>query len=622
MQDPTRQTHVKKRLQRRFALISGGLLVVTSLIFLVLVTSLFRDRILKAHERASLSVNLLLQAALENAMVKRDLDGLQDIIARLGAQEGIDGVLIVNPQGEVRFSSHPEQILKPFEDPGFARALSSRQAEAAFRTLANGGEVLRSINPVHNKPVCRECHGDVAQNPVNGLLVVDYVSSDVRREARNGAIVLGLLGVAVLIAIEVGLWFALHRFVLARLGNLRRATRQLAGGDLSTRAQEGGQDEIDALGHDFNVMAGQLERSVSDLKASQGFLQALIDAVPDGVRVIDGDFNTVMVNDAFCKQLGITRDAAVGRPCHAVSHQRAARCVQTLVRCPVAEIIHEGGARLKCDHIHKAQDGADVPVEVYAAPVTLLVDGKEVPCVVESLRDLQAQFNISQEQRLSEMGMIAAGVAHEVNNPLSSIGLALRAIGREPGQSERVRKYLEIARSEIETCKRFSESLLRLAAAPQKNAELVDMGRVLSDTVSLLGFEAQQSGVTLVCDSRERVQVRASDSDMRTLVFNLLLNAIHAMPDGGEAQAQVSAQGDLVVVQIRDTGVGISDRDRDKILLPFWTKRADGSRGRGLGLSICSSIVDRLGGRMTFESELGRGTTFRVELPSGQKVRT
>lgn len=618
----TAKSDQTKGLQRRFALIAGLLLVATSLVFLVIVTSLYRTRILEVHERASLSVNHLLQAALENAMIKRDLDGLQDIVTRLGAQDGIEGVRILHPSGEIRFSSYPDQLYTAFQDPSFQAALTTKTPQAGFRTLSGGQEVLRSINPVHNKDICAECHGPIAENPINGLLVVDYMSTDVRKAARDGAILLGLLGVGVLIAIEAGLWFALRRFVLDRLDHLRQATHALAEGDFSTPAQDGGKDEIDALARDFNTMAGQLNRSVENLRASRGFLQSLIDAIPDGVRVIDGQFNTLMVNEAYCRQLGTTRDQMVGQPCYATSHQRDTPCVPTLVRCPVAEIIEGDSPRLKCDHIHKTLSGSQMPVEVFAAPVTLVVDGQEVPCIVESARDLQAQLSISQEQRLAEMGMLAAGVAHEVNNPLTSVGLALRAIGREPGQSEKVQKYLKVAQTEVENCRRFSESLLRLAASPRQSAELIDMKRVVTDTVALLGFQADQNGVDLQLSAQQGSVLRATDSDMRTLVFNLLLNAIHAMPNGGTAKVSVSADDAEVRLVVEDTGIGIARADHDKVLLPFWTKRADGTRGRGLGLSICSGIVDRLGGQIRFDSEPGVGTRFEVTLPLAERART
>lgn len=610
----------QSHLQRRFALIAGGLLLLTSVVFLVLVTGVYRSRILAEHERASLHVNMLLQAALENAMVKRDIDGLQAIVADLGAQDGISGVMIVNPGGEVRFSSYPKMLNQPIGDPAFESALETQTQTTGFREIFGGAEVLRSINPVHNQPVCKECHGAVEESPVNGLLVVDYESGGVRAEARQGAIMLGGLGILVLLTIEGGLWVALRRLVIDRVDQLGAATQSIAQGDLKVRADEAGGDEIARLGGSFNRMARRLERSVSELQASEAFLQALIDAIPDGVRVIGPDFRIIMVNTAYCAQLGLTPDQAIGQPCYASSHKRNAPCIPTLVRCPVAEILQGDQSQLKCSHTHVTEAGSDFPVEVSAAPATVIIDDEPVPCVVESIRDLEAQLNISHEQRLSELGMLAAGVAHEVHNPLSSISLALRALGKEAGQSDKARNYIEIAEAEITNCQNFTESLLRLAAPAQSSLELVDLTKIIHDTASLLAFEAEQVGVEIHCDVSGDPRVLSGDSDMRILLFNLMLNAIHAMPDGGALTVTCAAEAGRVHITIADTGVGIAERDQGKVLLPFWTKRADGTQGRGLGLSICKSIVDRLGGSLSFDSVLNQGTTFRVELPDADEV--
>ena len=606
-------------LQDKFALIAAGLLLVTSALFLVVVVHGYRARILAAHEQASTSVNLLLQSALENAMIKRDLDGLQEIVARLGAQQGIAGVMIVNPAGEVRFSSYPEMLFQPLSDPGFAQALESRSQAAGFRTLEGGAEVLRSINPVHNRAECLECHGLAAEHPVNGVLVVDYDSSGVRREVRDGAAVLGVLGVLVLAGLELGLWLALNRLVIGRLDSLRAATARAAKGELSVRAAVTGEDELARLGESFNAMAGQLEGAMGELRSSEAFLQALIDAVPDGVRVIDEAFRVVMVNRSYCDQLGTTRAAAVGNPCYASSHKRAVPCVPTMLECPVVRLIREGASQLKCSHVHVTDTGSKLPVEVIAAPVTMQMGARAVRCVVESIRDLETQLNISQEQRLSEMGMLAAGVAHEVHNPLSSIALALQAIRQETGASPAVRRYIGIAETEIANCQTITESLLRLVSSGQRAPELVEMGQVIRDTISLLSFEAERSGVRLSAEVEGHPRVLAGDSDMRTLVFNLMHNTIHAMPQGGVTVASVRVAGALVVLTVADTGIGISARDRDKILLPFWTKRGDGSQGRGLGLSIVKSIVDRLGGSVEIDSAPGQGARFVVSLPNADK---
>ncbi|MCB1337059.1 MAG: HAMP domain-containing protein [Maritimibacter sp.] len=609
-----------RSLQRQLALVAAFLILLASGLFLVLVSGQYRSSILDAHEAASLNVNMLLQAALENAMIKRDLDGLQDIVARLGAQENVTGVMIANPAGEIRFSSYPGRLFDTLEDGNFDRAVSTGDKHTAFLTLDDGREVLRSINPVRNQARCHECHGAVADHPINGLLIVDYDSSGVRATVRRSAAMLALLGVAVLVLLEAGLWAATHRLILGRLKQLSATTGALAAGDLSVRTGARGQDELAQLGARFDEMADRLEANVSELQAAHGSLQTLIDAIPDGVRVIDPGFRIVMANKAYCRQIGAAPGEVVGQYCYASSHRRNAPCISTLVSCPVETILRQTGGDLTCSHQHVDAAGAEFAVEVSAAEVALRVEGREQRCVVESIRDLETDLSISQKQRLAEMGSLAAGIAHEVHNPLSSINLVLRSIKSRETLSDEAMQYMQIAETEIANCRAITESLLRLTALPQIEPELVDINAAVRDTAALLSFEAGQTGVSIRLDldpAAPRVLTR--DSDMRNLVFNLALNAIHALyakPDGGVLRLSTRALGEIVRLEVEDNGVGIPERDQPKILLPFWTRRADGSHGRGLGLAICASIVKAANGSLRFTSEPGVGTCFTIDLPN------
>jgi len=612
----------RRRLQRQLSLIAAASVVLASGLFLVVVSMQYKSSILDAHGQASLNVNLLLQAALENAMIKRDLDGLQDIVARLGQQDNVAGVMIANPEGEVRFSSYPDMLFRALDDSEFFAAADSGNRHAGFRVLESGEEVLRSINPVHNQPRCTECHGAVADNPINGLLIVDYDSSGVRATVQRGAALLAALGFVVLLLLLAGLWIAVRRLVLARLNRLSGTARALAAGDLSVRSETGGADELAELGANFDEMADRLEANLHELQTAHASLQTLIDAIPDGVRVIDPEFSIVMANKAYCQQIGADPDTVVGQPCYASSHKRENRCVPTLVCCPVDAILRQGQTDLTCTHVHVDDAGSELSVELSAAAVTLWVEGREQRCVVESIRDMETDLSISHKQRLAEMGSLAAGVAHEVNNPLSSIGLVLRQIKMEADLSEEMRQNIEVAETEIGNCRAITESLLRLSALPQTERELVDLRTAIRDTASLLTFEAEQCGVSIELDVTGGPRVLARDSDMRNLVFNLALNAIHAMPDGGTLRIACRSEGDLVRLEVEDTGFGIPERDQDRVFMPFWTRRADGSRGRGLGLAICASIVKNLGGRIGLRSRLGVGTCFTIDLPSAGEAAT
>jgi signal transduction histidine kinase len=149
-----------------------------------------------------------------------------------------------------------------------------------------------------------------------------------------------------------------------------------------------------------------------------------------------------------------------------------------------------------------------------------------------------------------------------------------------------------------------------------EESELVDMLDVVEDTFSLLKWDAENIAIELIKDFPEMpLRVFASSSEMRMLVLNLMQNAFHAMPDGGQLRVSGKFQGNEIFLMFTDTGVGISPDDLPHIFIPFFTRRADGVSGTGLGLSISKAIVESCNGSLTATSEEGIGSSFTVVLP-------
>lgn len=607
------------RLQRRFALISGLLLTGVSLLFLLLLSQIYRGQMIQGYARASLQVSQLLESTLENAMIKRDLDGLQAIVADMATLDGIQKVRITDPTGEVRFSSAPDLLHRQMNDPMLAEALTQQSIQSDFRVLSDGARVWRTINPVANQPRCASCHGPVASNPVNGLLIVDTEAVGLSAALWQGVALLGALGIMVILSVQAGLWISVRALVLNPVNELDKVAQKLAAGDLDARAPAGGDDELARLGSSVNTMARELQGSITALSDQRAFLQHLVDAIPDGVRVIAPDFRTLLVNRAFRDMHGIAHDEEIaGLPCHALSHGRETPCVPTMVRCPVEELRRGTARDLTTSHIHKSGSGNGLRVEVSAVRVPMMIEGREQLCVIESIRDLDIQSSISQEQRLSEMGMLATGVAHEVYNPLASLNLVLEALSAQDLDAEG-RGNLELAHSEIEKCRRVTESLLRLAApAPEGQLPMpLALRPILEDTARLLGFESEKRGVTFAIEAEGDDRLLGLESDLRMLVFNLAQNAVHAMPEGGTITLGLTRKHDCLQLSVADQGIGIARQDLERIMMPFWTRRGDGTEGRGLGLPICHGIVSRMGGRIEVKSAPGQGSVFTAFLPVG-----
>lgn len=606
---------VAARLQRRMVVALAVVLIALSAVVLGVVSGLYRARLATEMERAALQVSGLLHAALENAMLKRDLPGLRAIVAELGTDPDIRAVRILNPDFEVRFASDPGLEGGRLDSPAIRRALASRTPLTDLQ--AAGPDVVRAIHPVPNQPRCQTCHGALADHPVNGLLVVDYAATGFDAETRASMLALMLAGLAVTGSSLLASWLVLRRTVIAPLDRLAAGTAALAAGRLDHRIDLPGQDEIAGLARGFNDMAARLQEAMTQTESARAVLQAVIDAIPDAIRVIGPDYRVHIANAAYAAHVGLPAQAIIGQPCYQSSHGRSAPCVETLVVCPLAEA-RLGRLPLTCRQTHRRASGAEVHAEIAAAPVVLPVAGQPVACVIEAIRDLDQQARLSQEQRLSELGLLAAGLAHEIYNPMSSINLLLEAAAEDlaAGRSVETAGRLRVIGAEVARTLRITNSLLALCQPPPEDAVLVDLDRVVPEALTILAYQARQNGCTIACDIVPGLRLLGADSDLRMVMTNLVLNALHAMPQGGEVRVRGARAGAAeLVIEVADQGIGIAPEHLDHIFLPFWTRRADGSPGRGLGLSIVQAIVTRWRGRITVESRVGRGCTFRIYLP-------
>jgi signal transduction histidine kinase len=601
-------------------------LSLASLIFLALIVKTYRERLGSERAKASGQVSQLLQVSLENAMLKRDLPGLQDIVTRLGEQPGIVSVRIVNPQGEVRFASNPKDLHQSilYSDMGCPECEKTRSgltepgAQIVETTL--GQEVLRSVTPIANKPVCKDCHGAAADHPVNGILVVDHDVAGIRAEALNAAAAMSGAGLLVVLLGLGTVWAVLKRQVLEPVTALDTASHALGAGHLHTRVTPppGRADELASLCHSFNRMAEQIEQGVHEVKEKEAFLKCLIDTVPDGVRVVDANHNVVMANAAYARQAQQPEAEVVNVPCYKI-HGRSEPCPPTLITCPL-HVLKSDGDTVKYIHRHERADGSALHVETTAASLTLHGEGAPRRFIIEAIRDLEQQVKYSQEQRLSEIGQLAAGVAHEIYNPLASVKLGLttllRRSGTQTGADDDMSSYLSLVDSEVDKCIRVTKRLLDLSHVPSQSLQLVSFTDIVPDVVSLLRYEAEQSDVELDMDlGNDDLRVIATDAELRMLVLNLVQNAFHAMPQGGTLTIVGRREHNTVRLSFTDNGIGITADAMAHIFEPFFSKRADGVQGTGLGLTICKAIATRYQGNIVAKSDAGKGAAFTITFP-------
>ena len=239
----------------------------------------------------------------------------------------------------------------------------------------------------------------------------------------------------------------------------------------------------------------------------------------------------------------------------------------------------------------------------------------------ESNRKLrEAQQQLIQSERLAAVGKVAARVAHEVNNPLAIIKTAVRIIRNQSAPDSPTTGSLQMIEDEISRIARIIQELLEFSRPPPATQELVQVNTVILGLERLLEQALREKQIALKVIIEEGLpQVLISSDQLKQVLLNMVRNAEDAMPQGGELVIQTAQQGQFVELKIADMGCGIAAEHREHIFDPFFTTKRRG-KGVGLGLSVSYAIITAANGAIEVDSEVGKGSTFRVSLPAVQEA--
>jgi signal transduction histidine kinase len=230
-------------------------------------------------------------------------------------------------------------------------------------------------------------------------------------------------------------------------------------------------------------------------------------------------------------------------------------------------------------------------------------------------REKVQRAQLAHTEKMAAVGTLAAGVAHEVNNPLAGVLACVENIRSDPEDEETRERYLDLIVDGLNRIERTVNTLLDFSRQREMSLEETSLNHNLKHVVELVGYQLRQAGIEVRFDLDESGAVVMADHfQMEQLFLNLVLNAVQAMPRGGELVLRTRVGEEDVAAEVRDSGTGIPEQIRDRIFDPFFTTREVGE-GTGLGLSVSDSIAAAHGGSIRVESTPGVGTTFRVELP-------
>jgi PAS domain S-box-containing protein len=352
----------------------------------------------------------------------------------------------------------------------------------------------------------------------------------------------------------------------------------------------------------------------------------VIEQAPDGVVVRRGDV-VAYANPAFARSLGI------GDPASLVGQRLSTLVVDADRDRAIARLNSGVGGERHEEYTLRTAAGEPCHLEISPAQ-NVQFDGQAAKLVitrdVTERKKMQTQLMVS--DRMASVGTLAAGVAHEINNPLATVlanvDLALRDVhdvGVRPGARDELLEELQDAREGVERVRQIARDLKVFSRGDEEVRGPVDVRRALESSLRM-GWNEIRHRARLVKDFAPVPPVDANESRLGQVFLNLVVNAAQAIPEGQSDRNEIrvktytDAQG-RAVIEVVDTGPGIPADVMKRLFTPFFTTKPIG-QGTGLGLSICQRIITALDGEITLSSELGHGTTARVVLPAAKVPAT
>jgi signal transduction histidine kinase len=507
---------------------------------------------------------------------------------------------------------NPENQLKDYAKDVYRQFLEDRGLKEWRGEMNIGGrKYLVLAKPVYAEQGCMSCHHQAGSEfekireyyrnsrgyawKPNDLMGIEVYRLDLKNalEELNSAVVtfflVGFVFLTILLLLLETLFFTLVAKPLQRLSNHFKKIRQ---GEKPLRPFEAEErdDEIGRLVKEFNALAIHLEEVQRELEKSLAILQTVVDSITDPLALISKDCEIILENNAF-------------------KNWKERKCAKELIE----EVLEEKKAKTR---YYEGKGGKIYNIHVY--PV--FEKGNEVEKAIILVEDITERKKMEERMFLLEkyasLGQIAAGIAHELNNPLSGMLLIVKELQKDNLSMEEKLQYLSLLYEGMLRVQSILKDLLQFSRAEEVKTETINLVDVLEKSLGLISHLISKKGIELKKDyESDRIWVKGDAKKLGQVFLNLILNAIQAMETSAQKSLtiKVEVEREHAVSAISDTGPGIPEELKLKVFEPFFTTKPPG-QGTGLGLTVALAIIQKHQGDLWFETS-SSGTTFYVKLP-------
>jgi len=344
----------------------------------------------------------------------------------------------------------------------------------------------------------------------------------------------------------------------------------------------------------------QLAERQTRLDKLEALYSAIVKSISSGIVAVDEEGRVTYLNRAGLEITGLTEERVLGQSLHEIIPALGEALTRT-----------NWTGRQRNEATVRGADGRERVLGWAAARLAEGAQGNVI--VFQDLTDFRRMEEaMRRADRLAVVGVLAAGLAHEIRNPLAAMCGSIELLSQSPKLGHQEKRLMQVVRGEGERLEALVMDFLAFAKPASPNLAAVDAGRLVEETVDVFRREAALKGISVAVEIDAAVWLSIDVNQIKSVLWNLLGNARDATEPGGRIAVKLRRQAGQALLEVEDSGQGISADDLPRIFDPFFTTKADGT---GLGLAIVHRVVEGHGGRIAVRSEPGRGSTFSVALP-------
>ncbi|MGA1871543.1 MAG: sensor histidine kinase [bacterium] len=643
---------VEKSLAFKLILCIGIILIISLSLFFYLKNSLDRKIMVDQIKREAYLLSDIIKRSIYHDMLRASRGELQESFEIIGMQEDVKKVRIIE-RGRIKMSSYKHEIgMKVNQEAESCYDCHKTEnkkpitlSRYRFFITEEGEPVLGFVNPIHNEKECRSCHA--GNNDVLGILDIVLSMEKVYKtmQANQKCSLLFIFNCFLLIAVSIGLFIL--RFVNKPIKELAYSTRRITQGDFEYHIHNNSEDEIGELAKSFNRMTDNLRRFREQLLHAKEYIHNILKSMKDALIVVNPDGRIKTVNQATLSLLNYDNEEdLVGQPVKKIFGKDTPFSKDLDFTTLIT-----GNSIRNYDTIFKTKQGNTIPINLSAsimddkegnlfAVVYVARDMTEIQKLIHDLKqtnkDLHAaQAQLIQASKLASMGELAAGVAHEINNPIAIILLNAGLLKDKLNPNLKPFKYVELILKQSQRITEMVKNLLSFARTDKQKISTCYIPDIIDTSIAWIKIHLAKDGIKIeTFYESDLPRIEVEKSHLEQVFINLLLNARDAL---NEKYPSSEEENKIITIKVKrikkkgisyirilfmDNGSGIEKECLDKIFNPFFTTKIAG-KGTGLGLSICYRIIAEHKGTIEVLSQKNYRTCFIIDLPmEGKSVQS